>query len=197
MTASIVKTCTQLTTPGWRYHAIHMASSPASSHAAPVTTTRWNSPIGPLLLAARGPKVAGVWFQDQTGIPPWAHPAPALSPTPVLQQLIEQLGAYFQGQRRAFDLPLDVSCGTVFQQAVWEALRSIPYGHTTSYQHIAQAIGRPLAVRAVGGAVGRNPIGIVLPCHRVLGARGALTGYTGGLERKVALLELEHAWPLA
>ena len=97
--------------------------------------------------------------------------------------------------RQAFDLPLDLSGGTPFQQAVWRALLAIPSGATTSYGALARALGSPTAVRAVGAAVGRNPISIVVPCHRVLGAGGALTGYAGGLARKQALLRLEGAPP--
>ena len=100
---------------------------------------------------------------------------------------------YFAGTRTAFELPLDLQGGTVFQQSVWQALLSIPRGGTTSYGVISRSIGQPAAVRAVGAAVGRNPVSIVVPCHRVLGAGGALTGYAGGLDRKTALLRLEGA----
>jgi O-6-methylguanine DNA methyltransferase len=150
--------------------------------------TQWNSPIGTLLLASHDAALCGVWFTDQSGIPLWGQTAKPDPTHGVLKAAIDQLAAYFAGQRRDFDLPLDCSFGTPFQQAVWNTLRSIPYGATMSYGAIAQAIGRPRAVRAVGGAVGRNPLGIVLPCHRVLGQQGALTGYTGGLQRKVSLL---------
>ena len=100
-----------------------------------------------------------------------------------------ELDAYFAGERREFDLELDL-VGTNFQRRVWEALLTIPYGETRSYTYIAEQIGSPGAVRAVGLANGRNPIGIIVPCHRVIGANGSLTGYGGGLERKQALLEL-------
>lgn len=168
-----------------------MPKQPISLHATTVHSTLWHSPIGLLLLVANHQALCGVWFQDQAGIPAWATLAPRLDQHPLLTQAIQQLQAYFQGQRRTFDLPLSLSSGTPFQQAVWQALQAIPYGSTCSYQSVAQAIGRPSSVRAVGGAVGRNPLGIVLPCHRVLGSNGALTGYTGGLERKVRLLSLE------
>jgi methylated-DNA-[protein]-cysteine S-methyltransferase len=105
----------------------------------------------------------------------------------------QQLALYFAGQRHDFDLPLDLSGGTEFQQAVWRALLTIPSGQTTSYGQISQSISNPMAVRAVGAAVGRNPISIIVPCHRVLGADGSLTGYAGGLDRKTALLRLEGA----
>jgi methylated-DNA-[protein]-cysteine S-methyltransferase len=110
---------------------------------------------------------------------------------PVLREAVAQLAAYFAGERTAFDLPLDLQAGTPFQQSVWQALLAIPPGGTTSYSELGRRLGRPQAARAVGAAVGRNPISIVVPCHRVLGTGGALTGYAGGLERKTALLRLE------
>jgi methylated-DNA-[protein]-cysteine S-methyltransferase len=144
-----------------------------------------------LLLAASDTALRGIWFVDQAGIPPWATRAPQVHGHPILDETLAQLQGYFSGERRNFDLPLDLSCGTEFQQAVWRQLQHIPYGESCSYSDVAQAVGRPRAVRAVGGAVGRNPLGIVLPCHRVLGQQGQLTGYTGGLARKAALLWLE------
>jgi len=162
---------------------------------SPHTTyrTNWNSPVGPLLLSATDDALCGVWFGDQKGIPAWAEASPVQPQQRWLTEAISQLQDYFGARRRHFDLPLDLSQGTAFQQDVWRALAAIPYGQTVSYQHLSQAIGRPQAVRALGGAVGRNPLGIILPCHRVVGANGHLTGYTGGLERKVALLQLEGA----
>jgi methylated-DNA-[protein]-cysteine S-methyltransferase len=109
----------------------------------------------------------------------------------VLQSATTQLLAYFSGRFRPFDLPLDLSAGTAFQQTVWQALLHIPLGQTLSYGAMAQQINKPSASRAVGAAVGRNPISIVVPCHRVLGAEGQMTGYAGGLWRKEALLTLE------
>jgi methylated-DNA-[protein]-cysteine S-methyltransferase len=111
----------------------------------------------------------------------------------VLQAACTQLTAYFAAQAARFDLPLDLSLGTPFQQSVWERLRAIPYGVTQSYGEIARYLGQPSASRAVGAAVGRNPLSIIVPCHRVVGSNGALTGYAGGLERKIALLQLEKA----
>lgn len=102
----------------------------------------------------------------------------------------EQLEAYFAGARRSFDLPFDAA-GTPFQQSVWRALCTIPYGETRSYRELAEAIGNPKAVRAVARANGANPLSIVVPCHRVIGADGTLTGYAGGLEMKARLLTLE------
>ncbi len=117
--------------------------------------------------------------------------APALGDHPLLDRLEAQLDQYFAGSRRAFDLPLDAG-GTPFQREVWAALRLIPYGETISYAELARRVGRPEARRAVGAATGRNPLSIVIPCHRVVGSDGALTGYGGGLWRKKLLLELER-----
>jgi methylated-DNA-[protein]-cysteine S-methyltransferase len=113
----------------------------------------------------------------------------------VLNEAKQQLQAYFAGKLQQFDLPLDLSAGTAFQQAVWLALLAIPFGKTTSYSALSISIGKPLAVRAVGTAIGRNPIGIIVPCHRVIGLDGSLTGYAGGLHRKEAFLKLEGALP--
>ncbi|MGC6488860.1 MAG: methylated-DNA--[protein]-cysteine S-methyltransferase [Planctomycetota bacterium] len=113
----------------------------------------------------------------------------------VLAACAEQLQEYFAGERERFDLPLD-PVGTAFQLRAWAALREIPFGETRSYSEQAAAIGAPRAARAVGAANARNPIPIVVPCHRVVGARGALTGFSGGLARKRALLIREGAWPL-
>lgn len=110
---------------------------------------------------------------------------------PLLLSTAAQLMGYFNGQRQTFDLPLATNWGTPFQRRVWQALTQIPFGKTTSYGQIANAIGNPKAVRAVGAAIGQNPHSIVVPCHRVLGANGALTGFAGGLQRKHYLLQHE------
>lgn len=162
-----------------------MKFSPSTLH------TTYASPLGPMVLAATEAGLAGVWFDGQRHQPDpsgWQH-APG---HPVLQQAQAQLAAYFAGERHSFDLPLDLRPGTAFQQSVWRALLAIPYGRTQSYGALSVAIGKPAAVRAVGGAVGRNPLSIIVPCHRVVGAQGALTGYAGGLERKTALLQRER-----
>lgn len=154
--------------------------------------TRYDSPLGTMLLAATDDGLAGVWFEGQKHGPDsrgWREDASH----PVLRAAIGQLQAYFAGERSGFDLPLDLRAGTPFQQSVWDALRAIPPGGTTSYGELARRLGRPQAARAIGAAVGRNPVSIVVPCHRVLGTGGALTGYAGGLERKTALLRLEGA----
>ena len=117
-------------------------------------------------------------------------PNPGYHSHPVISETIRQLGAYFSGQLRKFDLPLEI-LGTPFQTRVWSALRDIPYGETRSYTQLAVAVGSPKAVRAVGAANGRNPIPIVVPCHRVIGASGDLVGFGGGLPWKRLLLGLE------
>ena len=110
---------------------------------------------------------------------------------PVLDATVEQLDEYFAGTRTTFDVPLDLH-GTPFQLAAWQALAGIPYGETRTYGEQADTIGRPTAVRAIGAANGRNPVSIVLPCHRVIGSNGSLTGFGGGLEVKARLLDLER-----
>lgn len=153
---------------------------------------RYDSPLGPMTLAASDHALAGVWFDGQKHMPDTG--AWALQPDhPVLQQARLQLAQYFAGQRQTFDIALLATRGTAFQQAVWRGLLEIPSGSTISYGTLSQRIGRSTAVRAVGAAVGRNPLSIVVPCHRVVGADGSLTGYAGGLERKTALLQWEQA----
>jgi methylated-DNA-[protein]-cysteine S-methyltransferase len=155
---------------------------------------RWHttvtSPIGDLLLLSDGVALRSLWMQ---GGPRPLPPDPAWKQDDgPFDQVIAQLDEYFDGQRRAFDLPL-VLDGTPFQQRVWAALQAIPYGTTISYGELAAGIGRPGASRAVGLANGRNPVSVIVPCHRVIGADGSLTGYGGGLERKRLLLGLEGA----
>jgi methylated-DNA-[protein]-cysteine S-methyltransferase len=157
-----------------------------------VVRCRFDSPLGPMTLAATDRGLAGVWFDGQKHMPD-TRSWPLQDSHPVLQQARQELAQYFAGQRQVFEVPLDIRRGTLFQQAVWRGLLGIPSGATLSYGALSQRIGRAAAVRAVGAAVGRNPWSIVVPCHRVMGANGALTGYAGGLERKAALLELEHS----
>jgi methylated-DNA-[protein]-cysteine S-methyltransferase len=149
----------------------------------------WSGPLGPMTLAAHDTALTGIWFDGQQHQP--ALEAQHAQSQPILCEAIAQLEQYFGGKRKHFDLPLDFSGGTAFQQDVWRALLNIAPGTTVSYGTISQRVGRPAAVRAVGVAVGRNPLGIVVPCHRVVGSNGALTGYAGGLDRKIALLQLE------
>lgn len=148
------------------------------------------SPLGAMVLAATHRGLAGAWFEGQRHLPD-SSPWPLQPGHPVLQLAIAQFDGYFAGEPAAFALPLDLQGGTAFQQAVWQALLAIPRGATLSYREVGQRIGQPAAVRAVGAAVGRNPLSVIVPCHRVLGADGSLTGYAGGLARKTALLRLE------
>lgn len=162
-------------------------------HDTDIRDIRWTAfdgPLGRMIVAATGQDLAGVWFDGQHHMPDmsgWHEDAA----DPLLQRVMIELAEYFDGRRTAFDLPLDLYAGTAFQQSVWRALLAIPRGETISYRTLSERIGRPAAVRAVGSAVGRNPISVVVPCHRVLGADGSLTGYAGGLERKTALLRIE------
>lgn len=151
----------------------------------------YESPLGPMTLAASDRGLAGAWFDGQKHMPDtraWKeHTSHG-----VLLQAARELKEYFAGQRQQFEVPLDLQAGSVFQQEVWLGLLDIPAGTSQSYGALAARIGRPAAVRAVGAAVGRNPVTIIIPCHRVVGADGSLTGYAGGLPRKTALLQLEH-----
>ena len=148
------------------------------------------SPVGRLTLVAhdRG-LVAILWENDRPSRVPLG-PLTENPAHPILQETVRQLNEYFAGKRRTFSLPLDPT-GTPFQKAVWNALSAIPYGETRSYSQIAEHVGRPAAVRAVGAANGRNPLSIVVPCHRVVGANAQLTGFAGGLPVKAYLLALE------
>jgi methylated-DNA-[protein]-cysteine S-methyltransferase len=154
--------------------------------------SRYESPLGAMLLVAESESVCGVYFVGQkyeaVPRPDWSHNATAR----VLARLAEQLAEYFRGERKQFEVALKPS-GTPFQRCVWDALLRIPYAHTTSYGALAQSIAMGNSVRAVGAAIGRNPISVLIPCHRVLGANGSLTGYAGGLARKQTLLSLERA----
>jgi methylated-DNA-[protein]-cysteine S-methyltransferase len=160
----------------------------------PKTTvqTTYDSPLGRIILAASGERLVGVWFDDQRHLPDFSN-WPQASAHKVLETAKAQLSDYFAGHRITFELPLDLNTGTDFQQSVWRALLSIPPGATSSYGAMSVMLGNPKAVRAVGGAIGRNPLSIIVPCHRVLGSDGTLTGYAGGLARKTALLQHEGA----
>jgi methylated-DNA-[protein]-cysteine S-methyltransferase len=147
------------------------------------------SPVGRLMLTGDDHVLTGVYFENDTH-PPAPQPAWIHDDRP-LAAAREQLNDYFAGKRKHFALPIALE-GTEFQRQVWEELRRIPFGTTISYAELARRIGLPRAVRAVGAANGRNPISIVVPCHRVIGADGSLTGYGGGLPRKRWLLELER-----
>lgn len=146
-----------------------------------------DSPLGPIAVSAVEAGLTYVHLGAEEVDRAWG-PEEA---TPVLEAALEQLEAYFAGSLRRFDLPLAPE-GTDFQRRVWRALTEIPYGETVSYTHVANRIGSPAAVRAVGAANGSNPVAIIVPCHRVIGANGTLTGYAGGLWRKERLLALER-----
>ena len=179
------------------------------------------SPLGTIVIAATDQGLAGLWFAEgqrylpEELAPTLATSCAALPPEgavlarggpsrrtarwpsdpdhPVLKLVSQQLAEYFAGQRSEFNVPLDLRSGTTFQQSVWQALLAISHGDVVSYGEVSRRVGNPAAVRAVGGAIGRNPVSIIVPCHRVTGSNGALTGYAGGLERKAALLRLEGA----
>ena len=151
------------------------------------------SPLGALHLLASPHGLLGAWFEGQAHFPD-LRSYPRQDAHPLIVLACQQLQAYFDKKSLCFSLPLDESPGTPFQQSVWNALQEIAPGQTSSYGAIAQTIGKPSAARAVGAAVGHNPWSIIVPCHRVLGAGGALTGYAGGLDRKIALLQLESVF---
>jgi methylated-DNA-[protein]-cysteine S-methyltransferase len=148
------------------------------------------TPLGRLLLVRTARGLAGAWFEGQKH-----HPGELLAPHRASDDLLadaaRQLHEYFAGERDEFDLALDLH-GTAFQQQVWQRLLAIPIHGTCSYGAIAKALDVPRAVRAVGGAVGRNPVSVIVPCHRVVGSDGSMTGYAGGVDRKRALLGLER-----
>lgn len=145
-----------------------------------------HTPVGPLCLVEKKESLIALTFGDEC-----IYPASQPASTSLLLETVQQLKEYFEGLRRSFTIPLSPE-GTPFQQRVWEQLLRIPYGETRSYGQVALMVGSPKAVRAVGMANHRNPISILIPCHRVIGAKGALTGYGGGLEKKQWLLELEQ-----
>ncbi len=157
---------------------------------------RFETPMGPAYATADDAgAITGVYFEGAAHAPAIAagwHETDAREAP--FRECARQLGEFFSGTRRAFDLPL-APRGTPFQQRVWQEIARIPYGETVSYSTLAERAGAPGAARAAGAATGRNPLTIVVPCHRVVGGRGALTGYAGGLDRKHRLLTLEGALP--
>jgi len=171
-----------------------MTARPAARSAR--TMLRHDTALGTFVAVAEGEALVALWPDDQ-GRPPIDLDRRAADPVlpgddPVLDEAVRQLDEFLAAERTSFDLPL-APHGTPFQQDVWAALQAIPYGTTTTYSQLAATVGRPAAVRAVGQANGRNPIAVVVPCHRVVGADGRLTGYAGGTSRKAALLDLERS----
>lgn len=163
----------------------------------PISTLRTDSPLGAITLAASDQGLCGLWFEAQKHAPTPAQQAcwHTTPNHPLLQQVAALLQDYWADTPSRVQgfagLALDLSAGTPFQQSVWRALLDIPAGHSQSYGDLARRIHKPQAVRAVGAAVGRNPVSIIVPCHRILGATGQLTGYAGGVWRKQALLQHE------
>jgi methylated-DNA-[protein]-cysteine S-methyltransferase len=150
---------------------------------------QFETPQGTLLVTATDKGLAGVYFKGQKHLPKkreWRRDARH----PVLRQARRELLEYFAGKRKRFDVALDPH-GTPFQRSVWRSIAKVAFGRTITYGELAQRAGHPGSARAAGAATGRNPLGIIVPCHRIVGANGSLTGYAGGLARKRALLELE------
>jgi methylated-DNA-[protein]-cysteine S-methyltransferase len=158
-----------------------------------------DSQVGPITLLATDGRLTGLYLSErrhppapeQFGAPQFGAPQSGAPDAAPFAAAAAQLGEYFAGRLTSFDLPVTMM-GTAFQRLVWSALPDIPYGTTVSYRELAALIGRPSAARAVGLANGRNPVSIIVPCHRVIGSDGSLTGYGGGLERKRYLLDLER-----
>jgi methylated-DNA-[protein]-cysteine S-methyltransferase len=150
-----------------------------------------NSPLGPLLLTSNGQSLTGLYLKGQKHFPKQTEEWREAPQSELFDQTQEQLNQYFAHLRQTFDLPLAPQ-GTAFQQQVWQLLREIPFGETISYGTLAQRLGQPTASRAVGAANGRNPISIIVPCHRVVATNGKLTGYAGGVDRKQWLLQHEQ-----
>ncbi len=155
-----------------------------------IYTTEIDSPLGAIRLAGTSKGLCGLWFHDQRYFPQdmtaWQ------SEKSPFKEITQWLESYFKGQRPELELPMDFVSGTPFQQQVWQALLRIPLGETCTYGHLAALLDRPTASRAVGAAVGRNPLSIIVPCHRVVGSNQSLTGYAGGLDRKRWLLDHER-----
>ncbi|MEO8536926.1 MAG: methylated-DNA--[protein]-cysteine S-methyltransferase [Betaproteobacteria bacterium] len=154
-------------------------------------TCNVKSPLGTLLLVAdaQGDALSGLYLERQKYYPD-AGSWPDVPDLPVFDVAQAQLAGYFSGARTTFDVPLAPE-GTPFQQDVWAAIRGVPFGETIPYAELARRVGRPAAVRAAGAATGRNPLTIMIPCHRIVGSDGALTGFAGGIDRKRVLLALE------
>ena len=155
---------------------------------------RLDTPLGPMILVSEGNALTGLYIEGQKHFPRNADTWVWGEDLPIFVKARIQLAEYFAGERDCFELPLEPA-GTPFQRQVWKELEALPFGTTATYSELARRMRRPTATRAVGAAVGRNPLTILVPCHRVLGQDGSLTGFAGGLERKAKLLELESAQP--
>jgi methylated-DNA-[protein]-cysteine S-methyltransferase len=154
------------------------------------------SPLGTLLLASDGVALIGAWFDGQRHPPLRDAGWQRRGDLPIFGRAASELTEFFAGTRTHFDLPL-APTGTAFQRTVWDAIATVPYGETIAYRELAVRAGRPASIRAAGAATGRNPLSVFIPCHRIVGSDGALTGYAGGLDRKRALLALERGEGLA
>lgn len=154
------------------------------------------TPLGDMRLAISRNGLCGAWFTSgQPDCPDANSWGKEDGNHPLIVQAASEIGEYFQKRRSIFSVPIDISAGTEFQKSVWQILLAIPFGALCSYRQIADAVGNPKAARAVGAAVGANPVSILIPCHRVIGSNRGLTGYAGGMQRKMALLTLEgHAF---
>lgn len=158
---------------------------------ATVVQQRWQSPLGEILLRANDTALLGVWFHNQKYVPDDFETTDDSSASSVIQQTIAWLEGYFKAEAPSHDLVPLSPVGTDFQQSVWQALLKVPTGVTMTYGELAHSLNSPKAVRAVAAAVGKNPISVLIPCHRIVGSNGSLTGYAGGLDRKQHLLALE------
>ncbi|HEY1327165.1 MAG TPA: methylated-DNA--[protein]-cysteine S-methyltransferase [Casimicrobiaceae bacterium] len=156
-----------------------------------ISYATWTSPLGSMLFAASEDGLIGAWFEGQRHFGGRDAAWQIDAAHPVLRDARRQLEAYFDRSLRRFELALDPA-GTAFQRTVWRAIAAVPYGEVLTYGELARAAGAAGSARAAGAATGRNPLSIIVPCHRIVGAGGALTGYAGGLERKRALLDLEN-----
>jgi methylated-DNA-[protein]-cysteine S-methyltransferase len=165
-----------------------------NTHSTSISCTTFATPLGAMLASAEGDALTGLWFIGQRWFPRSVDAWTKDDDAPVFDLLRTQLGEYFAGERRAFDLPLAPGGdrASPFQRNVWDAIAAVPFGSTITYTELARAVGQPRAMRAAGAATGRNPLTLVIPCHRIVGRDGSLTGYAGGLERKRALLALEQ-----
>jgi methylated-DNA-[protein]-cysteine S-methyltransferase len=161
-----------------------------------ISFLRHGSSLGPLLFRAEAGRLTGLFFADQAHAPADRDERIASVNLETLENTIREVDEYLAGERQEFGVEI-TAAGTDFQRAVWSEIAGIPYGETASYAEIARRVGSPEAVRAVGSAAGRNPLCLIVPCHRVIGSSGEVTGYAGGLERKRRLLELERAHAFA